>query len=51
MLIVDDRGGNDPAIVFDDVDIDDVAPKVSCMKRAIRILDTDLSSRLLDWHF
>jgi hypothetical protein len=29
ILITDARGGNDPAIVLEDVDIDDVAPKVS----------------------
>lgn len=29
MLIRGDRGGNDPAVVLDDVDIEDVAPKVS----------------------
>lgn len=29
-LTVDGRGGNDPAIVLDDVDIEEVAPKVGC---------------------
>jgi hypothetical protein len=49
-LIRGDRGGNDPAVVLDDVDIEDVAPKVSHGTR-IRFPDANKTPRLLVWRF